>query len=175
MKTNSTSGKSRKGFSHYLSLAVATIVGILIGISFSHIYHSNKYQQHAVQSSLSSSVDMLQQQSALILQKSNFRPPLSSSSSVETGKPASTECLSLIAEHGAGNRSASSDRLKSRGEIPTFLNKVGLLGEGVEVGVRDGEFSQWVLSHWQGQKYHMVDPWLEQDKKIYNDVSNVTI
>jgi hypothetical protein len=53
------------------------------------------------------------------------------------------------------------------------MNDLGLVGEGVEVGVRDGDFSQWTLTHWRGRKLHLVDPWLAQDSTVYNDVSNV--
>ena len=62
--------------------------------------------------------------------------------------------------------------MKDRSEIPMYLTKLGLSGEGVEVGVRDGEFSEWVLSHWNGFM-HLVDPWLNQDNTLYTDISNV--
>ena len=64
------------------------------------------------------------------------------------------------------------DRMKDRADIPMYLTKLGLSGEGVEVGVRDGEFSEWVLSHWNGFM-HLVDPWLNQDNALYTDISNV--
>lgn len=64
-------------------------------------------------------------------------------------------------------------QLTTRGELPSYLTSLGLLGEGVEIGVRDGDFSQWVLSHWAGEKLHLVDPWAHQDVKLYNDKSNV--
>jgi len=64
-------------------------------------------------------------------------------------------------------------QLSTRGELPSYLTSLGLLGEGVEIGVRDGDFSQWVLSRWSGEKLHMVDPWAHQGVKLYNDKSNV--
>jgi hypothetical protein len=64
-------------------------------------------------------------------------------------------------------------QLSTRGELPSYLTSLGLLGEGVEIGVRDGDFSQWVLSNWEGEKLHLVDPWAHQDVKLYNDKSNV--
>ena len=64
------------------------------------------------------------------------------------------------------------ERLKDRYEIPSYLTQLGLSGQGVEVGVRDGEFSEHVLSHWNGIM-HLVDPWLNQNTTIYNDISNV--
>ena len=64
-------------------------------------------------------------------------------------------------------------QLTTRGEIPAYLTALDLMGEGVEIGVRDGDFSQWVLSHWNGIKLHLVDPWVHQDVNLYNDKSNV--
>jgi len=64
-------------------------------------------------------------------------------------------------------------RLKSRMEIPRFLNKLNLIGEAVEVGVREGDHALFILSQWKGQILHMVDPWEHQDEKVYADSSNV--
>ena len=64
-------------------------------------------------------------------------------------------------------------QLTTRGEIPAYLTALDLMGEGVEIGVRDGDFSQWVLSHWNGIKLHLVDPWVHQNVNLYNDKSNV--
>jgi hypothetical protein len=66
-------------------------------------------------------------------------------------------------------------RMASRGELPALLDALGLSGDGVEVGVRDGDFSEHVLANWEGHAgvLHLVDPWREQDKVKYNDVSNV--
>lgn len=64
-------------------------------------------------------------------------------------------------------------RLSTRGELPAYLTSLGLLGEGVEVGVRDGDFSAHVLSHWAGRRLLLVDPWASQAADKYVDVSNV--
>lgn len=64
-------------------------------------------------------------------------------------------------------------RMKTRGELPGYVEALGLLGEAVEVGVRDGEFSDWILSNWRGKKLHVVDPWIAQDNVLYKDISNV--
>jgi hypothetical protein len=69
--------------------------------------------------------------------------------------------------------SLCNKQLSTRGESPSYLTSLGLLGECVEIGVRDGDFSQWVLSLWSGEKLHLVDPWAHQDVKLYNDKSNV--
>jgi len=182
MKTSNTSGKSRKGLPYVFSLAIATVVGIIIGILLTHFHYH--FKQHNLE------LENLALQPGIKLEKPNIRSqPIISEVSIPSvpvvapivpysntntaGKGSNNpECIALLDEYGSGNRSSSSERLKSRGDIPMFLNRLGLLGIGVEVGVRDGEYSQWILSHWNGQKYHMVDPWLEQDKKVYNDVSN---
>jgi len=63
-------------------------------------------------------------------------------------------------------------QMKSRDEIPAMLNEAGLLGEGVEIGVNEGDFSEHVLGHWKGKKYHLVDPWMHQTMQVYDDVNN---
>lgn len=68
--------------------------------------------------------------------------------------------------------SAAFRNMKDRGELPQFLNDLGLKGEGVEVGVRNGDFSKHILDYWHGSKMHMVDPWEHQDEAIYKDISN---
>ncbi|RYH05338.1 class I SAM-dependent methyltransferase [archaeon] len=83
-----------------------------------------------------------------------------------------------LSMHPASSSSSASyslchRRLKSRGELPQYAEALGLLGEAVEVGVRDGEFSDWILKNWRGKKLHVVDPWIAQDNVLYKDVSNV--
>jgi hypothetical protein len=63
-------------------------------------------------------------------------------------------------------------QLSTRGELPSYLTSLGLLGECVEIEY-EMDFSQWVLSYWEGEKLHLVDPWAYQDVKLYNDKSNV--
>jgi hypothetical protein len=46
-----------------------------------------------------------------------------------------------------------------RDELPEVLNRRGLLGTGVEVGVRKGEFSERILSSWSGKRLISVDAW----------------
>ena len=47
----------------------------------------------------------------------------------------------------------------TRKRLPHLLNGLGLLGWGVEVGVRGGGFSQWIRQRWDGQLLIAVDPW----------------
>jgi predicted O-methyltransferase YrrM len=62
--------------------------------------------------------------------------------------------------------------LPSRRQLPDFLNRRGLAGTGVEVGVRLGIFSEAILDRWRGAKLISVDPWLEAEEE-YLDIANV--
>lgn len=53
----------------------------------------------------------------------------------------------------------SLDYLTGRDELPRLLNSLGLVGEGVEVGVKEGEFSECLLRGWNGRRLISVDPW----------------
>jgi len=53
-----------------------------------------------------------------------------------------------------------------RSVFPEMLNGLGLLGTGVEVGVKLGEFSEQILAGWHGRTLISVDVWstvLERD------------
>ncbi len=56
-----------------------------------------------------------------------------------------------------------------RNELPWFLNRMGLLGPFVEVGVFKASFSHTILSVWKGAPLHLVDPWKKYDKATYFD------
>jgi hypothetical protein len=60
-----------------------------------------------------------------------------------------------------------------REELPHLLNRHLLLGCGVEVGVKRGEFSELLLTHWRGRHLISVDPWSEAPAEEYVDVANV--
>lgn len=62
--------------------------------------------------------------------------------------------------------------IPSRDELPLMLNRRGLIGEAVEVGVQRGLFSELILDTWNGRRLTSVDPWLEADD--YVDVANVS-
>jgi hypothetical protein len=53
--------------------------------------------------------------------------------------------------------------LLERSQLGPFLNALGLTGRGVEIGVNRGDFSRQVLSQWQGQEWHLIDPWEAND------------
>jgi Methyltransferase domain len=46
-----------------------------------------------------------------------------------------------------------------RAVLPSVLNARQLLGEGAEVGVRQGDFSAHILQNWKGNKLWLVDAW----------------
>ena len=60
-----------------------------------------------------------------------------------------------------------------RDELPELLNRRGLLGRGVEVGVRRGDFSELLLDGWRGRELVSIDPWSEAPGEEYVDVANV--
>jgi len=61
----------------------------------------------------------------------------------------------------------------SRDEFPRMLNEMGLVGEGVEVGVLMGEFSSTLLSTWKCKKLHLVDRWTAYSAKEFTGTSPV--
>ena len=85
----------------------------------------------------------------------------------------------------AGERSRNADArgspwypaviMANRDGFGEFLNRQGLDGEGVELGVARGEFTATILSTWHGKRLHAVDPWTQmpEDDK-YQDVANVS-
>lgn len=50
-------------------------------------------------------------------------------------------------------------RVLSRGDFPELLTRLGLLGQGAEVGAGRGEFASLLLKHWNGKRLHLIDPW----------------
>jgi len=51
------------------------------------------------------------------------------------------------------------DRLKNRNHFGDWLNSVGLLGLGMEIGVAYGENAENILRQWKGCGLFLVDPW----------------
>lgn len=64
--------------------------------------------------------------------------------------------------------------IRTRTELPIILNKRGLTGKGVEVGVWKGQFSDFLLSKWKGEKLFSVDPWRNFTNDEYKDEMNIT-
>lgn len=61
----------------------------------------------------------------------------------------------------------------NRGELPYILNARRLVGKGAEVGVKLGQYSEYLLEHWKGALLYSIDPWREFDTTIYRDEDNV--
>lgn len=64
--------------------------------------------------------------------------------------------------------------IRTRTELPIILNKRRLTGNGVEVGVWKGQFSDFLLSKWKGNTLYSVDPWRSFSKEEYIDEMNIT-
>ncbi len=64
--------------------------------------------------------------------------------------------------------------LPDRYELAILLNHRRLLGRGVEVGVKCGEFSEALLEVWKGRQLISVDPWVQVPPTEYVDVANVS-
>jgi len=63
--------------------------------------------------------------------------------------------------------------LSTRAQLPALLNERGLLGTGVEVGVRLGKFSELILREWEGRLLISIDPWQEATEAEYADRANL--
>ena len=49
--------------------------------------------------------------------------------------------------------------IKSRKHLPRYLNENNLLGEGAEVGVKAGSYSNFLLEKWEGKRLYSIDAW----------------
>jgi hypothetical protein len=63
-------------------------------------------------------------------------------------------------------------RLLTRDGFGPLLNRLGLFGEGAEVGVGDGAFSRRILDTWEGRTLHLIDAW--RHLPDYTDIANVS-
>lgn len=52
--------------------------------------------------------------------------------------------------------------MKSRKDLPQFLNSLALTGAGAEIGVYRGDFSAHILSEWKGEILYSIDSWTHQ-------------
>ena len=64
--------------------------------------------------------------------------------------------------------------LPVREELGHLLSRRGLLGCAVEIGVKQGEFSQSLLTAWRGRHLISVDPWQAAPPEDYVDLANVS-
>lgn len=59
--------------------------------------------------------------------------------------------------------------LDHRDDLPEFLNRHRLVGEGVEVGTYVGSYAKTILEKWMGRKLYLVDPYKKYPKAEYFD------
>lgn len=64
--------------------------------------------------------------------------------------------------------------LRHRDELPEWLNRAGLKGLGVEVGVFEGDYSWLLLHKWAGASLIGVDPYKNFPDEVYRDGCNQT-
>lgn len=62
--------------------------------------------------------------------------------------------------------------LSTRNNFGQWLNELGLVGEGAEIGVAFGGFSAIILGQWKGRMLHMVDLWAKQPAEDYKEGTN---
>jgi hypothetical protein len=79
----------------------------------------------------------------------------------------------LVDRRHRSSYASSLAHVPSRDEIPEVLNRRGLLGDAVEIGVKTGKYSDFLLTHWHGKRLISVDPWLEAEPEEYVDRANV--
>nr|QOI90344.1 hypothetical protein HWQ62_00207 [Pyramimonas orientalis virus] len=58
---------------------------------------------------------------------------------------------------------------RNRREITNILKTHNLNGFGVEIGVKEGEFSKHLLSNWNCKQLYLVDPWITQSSNKYDE------
>ena len=59
-------------------------------------------------------------------------------------------------------------------DFAVMLNRRGVVGRAVEVGVQEGKFSETLLDGWTGEHLTSIDPWKAAPVEEYVDVSNVS-
>jgi hypothetical protein len=59
-------------------------------------------------------------------------------------------------------------------DFGVMLNRRGLVGRAVEIGVQEGKFSETLLDCWTGEHLTSIDPWKVAPTEEYVDVSNVS-
>lgn len=68
----------------------------------------------------------------------------------KSAEPSSTATLSAAPEENS---------VRFRDDLPFLWNRMGLTGNGAEIGVQAGVFSQHILDTWKGQKLYLIDSW----------------
>lgn len=58
----------------------------------------------------------------------------------------------------------------NRADAGLLLNDLGLIGEGVEIGVDTALWSTELLSKWKGKRIYGIDCYMQQPKEIYYEI-----
>ena len=66
--------------------------------------------------------------------------------------------------------SLTHKRMRSRNELTKLLTQLGYFGEGVEIGVRTGDHSKYIMNNWACSKFHMVDREQEHQNQLHDDL-----
>jgi len=61
---------------------------------------------------------------------------------------------------------------KEKNQLPLLLKKLNLRGEGIEIGVRTGDYSEKILDKSNLCRLYSIDPWIKFKSKEYDDISN---
>jgi hypothetical protein len=64
--------------------------------------------------------------------------------------------------------------IPSRQRLVLLLEILNLQGEGAEIGVETGNFSECILKHSALSVLHSIDAWQEFDRSVYDDSNNVS-
>ena len=59
--------------------------------------------------------------------------------------------------------------IEHRDTLGDWLNEHGLTGAFAEIGCAFGGFARTVLAKWKGERYYMVDPFIQQSSEVYRE------
>ncbi|MER3522543.1 MAG: hypothetical protein C4326_00385 [Ignavibacteria bacterium] len=71
-----------------------------------------------------------------------------------------------------GYTATSHFQISKREELGALFNRLGLLGNGAEIGVQAGAFSAVQRRSWQGKRLHLIGRWRHAED--YHDIANVS-
>jgi hypothetical protein len=92
---------------------------------------------------------------------------------VPTAMPAGTLPAGIAQHEPAGTQPGTLGTVSRREDLPTVLNSLGLGGRGIEIGVKQGLFSEHLLRYWNCELLISVDPWQTDSAQNYLDIANV--
>lgn len=73
------------------------------------------------------------------------------------------DLTTAVVERQSGSPTA---HVSSRQDLPVMLNRLGLVGVGVVIGVEGGAYPAWILHRWAGASLISIDPW-PADEELY--------